>query len=50
MGNVSKITLDGFEWVENLSKLNEGFITEYGENSNTGYFFGVDIEYPKTFI
>ena len=43
-----RLAVDGFEWVKNLSKFNEGFITEYGENSNTGYLLEVDIEYPKT--
>ena len=30
-----------------LSKLNEDFIKKYDENGNTGYFFEVDIDYPK---
>ena len=43
-----KSPVNGFEWVKNLSKFNEGFIKEYDENSNTGYFFEVEVEYPKT--
>ena len=31
-----------------LSKFNEDFIKKYDEDSNTGYFFEVDVEYPKT--
>ena len=31
-----------------LSKFNEDFIKKYDEDSNTGYFFEVDLEYPKT--
>ena len=31
-----------------LSKFNEDFIEKYDEDSNTGYFFEVDVEYPKT--
>ena len=47
MGNVSKTTSKGFKSVENLSEFNEGFIKKYDEDSNTGYFLKVDVEYPK---
>ena len=30
-----------------LSKFNEDFIKNYDENDNIGYFFDVDIDYPK---
>ena len=39
---------NGFKCVENLSKFNEDFIRKYDEDSNTGYFLEVDVEYPKT--
>ena len=42
-----KLPLDGFEWVKNLSKFNEDFIKECGENSDIGYFLEVDVNYPK---
>ena len=44
-----KLPVNGFKWVkeERLSKFNEEFIKKYDENSNTGYFFEVDIDYPK---
>ena len=45
MGNVSKITINGFEWVKNLSTFNEDFIKEYDENSDIGYFLEVDVDY-----
>ena len=32
---------------EELSKFNEGFIKNYDENGNIGYFLEVDIDYPK---
>ena len=32
---------------EELLKFNENFIKSYDENSNTGYFLEVDIDYPK---
>ena len=47
VGNVSKTTSKGFKSVENLSEFNEGFIKKYDEDSNTGYFLKVDVEYPK---
>ena len=31
-----------------LSEFNEDFIKEYHEDSGTGYFLEVDIDYPKT--
>ena len=39
--------VDGFEWVEDLSKIDEDFIKNYDEDSNVGYFIKADIEYPK---
>ena len=37
----------GFEWMENLSKIDEGFIKSYDENSDKGYILEVDVKYPK---
>ena len=42
-----KLPVDGFEWVEKLSKFNEKFIKSYNENSDKGYFLEVDVKYPK---
>ena len=44
-----KLPVNGFKWVKEkrLSKFNEELIKKYDENSNTGYFFEVDIDYPK---
>ena len=42
-----KLPVDCFEWVENLSKIDEDFIKNYDENSDVGYFIEADIEYPK---
>ena len=41
------LPVDGFKWVEDLSKNYEDFIKNYDENSNIGYYFNVDAEYPK---
>ena len=43
-----KLPVNGFKWVKNLSQFNEDFIKRYDENSITGYFLEVDIEYRKT--
>ena len=42
-----KLPVDGFEWVEKLSKFNEKFIKGYNENSDKGYLLEVDAKYPK---
>ena len=42
-----KLLVDGFKWVEKLSKFNEKFIKSYNETSDKGYFLEVDIKYPK---
>ena len=46
-GMSQELPVNGFKWVKKLSKLNEYFITDYDENSNTGYFLEVDVQYPK---
>ena len=38
-----KLPVNGFKLVEMLSRFNEIFIKNYNENSNIGYFLGVDI-------
>ena len=42
-----KLPVNGFKWVEKLSRFNEIFIKNYDENSDKGYFFEVDVDYPK---
>ena len=42
-----KLPVNGFKWVEKLSKFNERFIKSYNENSDIGYFLEVDVEYPR---
>ena len=37
----------GFEWLEDLSKIDEDFIKNYNKDSNKGYILEVDVEYPK---
>ena len=42
-----KLPVDGFEWVEALSVIDEDFIKNCDEDSNVRYFIEADIEYPK---
>ena len=42
-----KLPVGSFEFVEVASQDNENFIKNYEENSDVGYFFEVDIHYPK---
>ena len=47
MGNVSKTSVNGFEWVEEPSQFKEDFIKNHDEDSSKGHFLEVDVEYPK---
>ena len=42
-----KLPVDSFEWVEDLSTIDEDFIKNYDEDSDVGYIIKADIEYPK---
>ena len=42
-----KLQVNGFEWVKKLSKFDECFLKNQDENSDKGYFLGVDVEYSK---
>ena len=44
---IQKLPVDGFEWIDDLSKIDEDFIKKYDDDSNVGYFIKCDIEYPK---
>ena len=44
---IQKLSVNGFKWVEKISKFNQRFIKSYNENSDIGYFFELDVEYPK---
>ena len=49
MGNVEKLLVNGFEWVEDTSQFNEDFIKSYNEESDEEYFLEVDDQYTETF-
>ena len=44
-----KLSVSGFKWVRNMSKIEEDFIKiyDYDEDGDIGYFLEVDIEYPR---
>ena len=41
------LPVDGFEWMEDLSKIDEDFIKNYDKNSDKRYILEVDVEYPN---
>ena len=45
-----KLPVDGFKCENDLSRFSEDFIKNYNENSDVGYFFEVDVKYPKKII
>ena len=44
---IQKLPVDGFEWVEDLSIIDEDFIKNYDDDSNVRYIIEAEIEYPK---
>ena len=42
-----KLPVDGFEWVEDISKTDGDFIKNYDENSDVGYFIEANVKHPK---
>ena len=44
---LQKLPVDGFEWVEDLSVIDEDFIKNYDEDGDVGYIIEANIEYPK---
>ena len=38
---------NGFEWIEDLSKIDEDFIKNYEKDNDKGYILEVDVEYAK---
>ena len=41
------LPVHGFDWVEDLSKINEDFIKNYDKGSDKGYILEVDAKYPR---
>ena len=41
------LPVNGFDWKEDLSIIDQDFIRNYDEDNDKGYILEVDIEYPK---
>ena len=44
---LQKLPINGFEQLEDISELDKSFRKSCNEESNKGYFFEVDVQYPK---
>ena len=42
---LQNLPVNKFEWIEDTSQFNEGFIKNYNEHSVEGYFLEVDVQY-----
>ena len=42
-----KFPVNNFEWIRDTSQFNEVFIKSYNEESDEGYFFEIEIQYPE---
>ena len=47
---LQKLPVDKFEWIEDTSQFNEDFIKNYNQESDEGYFFEIDVEYPEKLL
>ena len=45
LGNVAKASVNNFETIKDTFQFNEGFIKNYNEKSDEGYFLEIDIYY-----
>ena len=41
------LPVNGFDWIEDLSKIDEDFIKNYDKDSDKGYILELDVKYPK---
>ena len=42
-----KLPVRGFNWVNDISKIDEDFVKDYNKNDNKGYILEVDVDYPN---
>ena len=42
-----KLPVNGFKWIKNVTEIDEKFIKNYDEDSDKGYIFEVDVNYPR---
>ena len=50
IGNVTKLPVNNFEWIEQTFQFNEDFIKNYNEESDEGYFLEVDVNSLKNYM
>ena len=43
MGNVLKLPLNNFDWIEDTSQFKEDFLKNYNEEGDEGYFLEIDV-------
>ena len=43
-----KLPVNGFKWINDVTKIDEEFIKNYNEDNDKGYILEVDVKYPKT--
>ena len=42
-----KLPVNGFKWINDITKIDEEFIKNYNEDNDKGYILEVDVKYPK---
>ena len=42
-----KLSINNFEWIEDMSQFNKDFIRNYNEESDEGYYLEFDVQYPE---
>ena len=42
-----KLFVNDFNWMEDTTQFTKDFIENYNDDSNEGYFFEVDVQYPE---
>ena len=47
---IQSLPVGSFDWVKNVSKIDEDFIKNYDEDSDKRYILEVDVEYPKNYM
>ena len=45
-----KLPVNNFEWIEDTSQFNKGFMKNYNEESYEKYFLDVDVQYSKKYM
>ena len=45
-----KLTVTGFDWIEDTFQFNEDFIKSYNEENDEGYFLKVHVQSPEIYL